>query len=384
MVYLFLNADEYLVAGRLAELKAALGDPELASLNIAELTPPLNPARLLAEASLMPFLAERRLLIVRGYLDSIDKRMAASKLPGGTAFQEAADLLAGLARAPETCDLVFIDSAVDKRRGLFKGMVVSGGEAHGQAERRVAGLEGLSKTGVVQLVDLPTPDAKALPAWIQQHARSRQINIQPGAVAALATFVGRNLRQLDNELQKLALYAYGRAITEQDVRAMVADASEEMIWNLTDGLCGRNGGKAMRALRELRQGDQAPLALLGAIVRQYRLLIQVKTMMERGVRAADQIAAEIGEKKSTFPVEKAQRLVGSYSFEELDAIMERLLETDMAMKTGADHDTVLDVLVADLTTRPANRSAGSPAGSPADRNPQPAHAPFPSVAHPFS
>jgi DNA polymerase-3 subunit delta len=365
MVYLFLNADEYLVSGRLAELKAALGDPELASLNIAELGPPLDPVRLLAEASLMPFLAEKRLLIVRGYLDNLDKRMAASKLPGGAAFQEAADLLARLPTAPDTCDLVFIDSAVDKRRGLYKGIVVS---AHGQSERKVPGLESLAKTKAIQLVDLPTPDAKALPAWVQQHARDHKIAIQPDAAALLAAFVGRNLRQLDNELQKLSLYAHGRAVSAQDVRAMVADASEEMMWNLTDGLCQRNAKKAMQALRELRRGDQHPLALLSAIVRQYRLLIQVKTMVDKGVRATDQIAAAIGEKKSTFPVEKAQKLVGLYSFAELDAIMDRLLETDMAMKTGEDQDTVIDVLVADLT----------------NRNPQPAHASVAPVSHPFS
>ena len=147
---------------------------------------------------------------------------------------------------------------------------------------------------------------------------------------------------------------------------MVADASEEMIWNLTDGLCQRNPSKAMHALRELRRNDQHPLAMLGSIARQYRLLIQVKAMMQRGVMAPDKIAAELGEK--SFPVEKAQKLVGLYSFQELDAIMDRLLETDMAMKTGGDEDTLLDVLVAELTSK---RS-------------QPAHAPVAPVANPFS
>ena len=123
MVYLFLNADEYLVTQRMAELKATLGDPELASLNIAELGPAqVDPVRLLAEAALMPFLAEKRLLIVRGYLDALDKRMAAAKTPGSAAFVEAAGLLSRLPTAPETCDLVFIDSAVDKRRGSVQGL----------------------------------------------------------------------------------------------------------------------------------------------------------------------------------------------------------------------------------------------------------------------
>jgi DNA polymerase III delta subunit len=106
--------------------------------------------------------------------------------------------------------------------------------------------------------------------------------------------------------------------------------------------------------------------MLGSIARQYRLLIQVKAMMQRGVMAADKIAAELGEK--AFPVEKAQKLAGLYSFQELDAIMDRLLETDMAMKTGGDEDTLLDVLVAELTSRRV----------------QPAHAPVAPVANPFS
>jgi DNA polymerase-3 subunit delta len=364
VVYLLLNADEYLTGRRLAELKAGMGDPELAGLNTVELGPSqVDPVRLLAEAALMPFLAEKRLLIVRGYLDSLDKRMAASKSPSSAAFGEAAELLTRLPQAPESCDLVFVDSAVDKRRGLYKGFTLPA--ANGQPDRKIAGLDALVKSKAVQLVDLPTPDAKALPGWIQQHARQRQIAIQPDAVALLANFAGRNLRQIDNELEKLSLYAFGRPITAQDVRAMVADASEEMIWNLTDGLCQRNPGKAMHALRELRRNDQAPLALLGSISRQYRLLIQVKTMQDRGVRGADQIATELGEKP--FPVQKAQQLAGLYSFAELDAIMDQLLETDMAMKTGGDSDTLLDVLIADLTSRKA----------------QPANAPVAPVAHPL-
>ena len=134
-------------------------------------------------------------------------------------------------------------------------------------------------------MDLPTPDPKALPAWIQQRVRERKLAIQPTRWPCWRTLSGRNLRQLDNELEKLSLYAYGRPITAQDVRAMVADASEEMIWNLTDGLCQRNPSKAMHALRELRRNDQHPLAMLSSISRQYRLLIQVKAMMHRGVMA---------------------------------------------------------------------------------------------------
>ena len=39
----------------------------------------------------------------------------------------------------------------------------------------------------------------------------------------------------------------------------------------------------------------------------------------------------------------------NYTFDELDTVMDQLLECDVAMKTGADAETEIDVLVAELT-----------------------------------
>jgi DNA polymerase-3 subunit delta len=348
MVLLLLNADEYLAAERLAATKAALGDPEMASLNTAELTGgQTSPATILGEAMLMPFLAVKRLVIVRGYLDHLDKRMGQSKSTESTAYSEAADLLARLGDAPDTCDLIFVDNAVDRRRGLWKGFTLTAGSA-GQP-RKVAGLEALIKTGVIQSEELTTPDPKrTLPGWIQQRARARNITIAGDAVAVLADFVGPNLRQLDNELEKLSLYALGRTISVQDVRSMVSDASEELIWNLTDGLGQRNPRGAMRALRDLRRNDESPIGLLASIARQYRLLITVKTAMQTD-NDENSIAKRLGE--NPYPVRKAMQLAPRYTFAELEAVMAALLEADMAMKTGANQDTELDLLVAELTRK---------------------------------
>lgn len=356
MISLLLNADEFLAAGRIAELKAAMGEPEFAGLNTVELVgTQTDPASVFSEANAMPFLASRRLVIVYGMLDHLEKRMAASKSTGSAAHADAARLLAGLSIVPESCDLLLVDNSVDKHRALWKGFTIEG--ADGQPDREVAGLEALVKAGTVQLEKLKAPDGKALPAWLQARARSKGIAIDGGAVALLAENVGPNLRQLDNELEKLSLYALGRSITVQDVREIVTDASEEKIWNLTDGLCQRNAGKAMRALHDLRRMDEAPLRLLASIANQYRMLIEVKTLMASGQRNKDAIAKQLGYKP--FPVQKAMGLVNSFSFDELAAIMERLLEADMAMKTGVDQQCELDMVVADLTLQPEHRSAST-------------------------
>lgn len=348
MIHLLLGADEYLSAEWLAARKATLGDPEMASLNTIELNgAQSNAAVILGEASMMPFLAPQRLVIVRGLLDNYEKRMAASKNAEAAIYTEMATFLDGLSGVPDSCILALVDNSVDKRRGLWKGYVLPA--AGDRPERRIDGLDALIKAGVVHLETLTAPDVKELPGWLQRRARHKNIAIEGAAVALLCNFVGPNLRQLDNELEKLSIYADGRPITPQDVRAMVADASEEMIWNLTDALAQRQPAKAMQALRDLRRNDQNPIYILTMIARQYRMLIEVKSLAGAGVTNHFDIAKALG--YAAFPVQKALQLSHQYTFAELEETLERLLEVDMAMKSGVDQDTELDFLVAELSVR---------------------------------
>lgn len=354
MIHLLLGADEYLVSEWLATQKAALGDPEMASLNTVELNgSQSSAATILGEASMMPFLAPQRLLIVRGLLDSYEKRMAASKSTEAAVYAEMAHFLDGLRAVPDSCILVLVDNSVDKRRGLWKGYVLSA--AGDRPERRIDGVDALIKAGVLHLETLAAPDVKQLPGWLQRRARQNHIAIEGGAVALLCNFVGPNLRQLDNELEKLSLYAGNRPITQQDVRAMVADASEEMIWNLTDAVAQRQAAKSMHALRELRRNDQNPIYIVSMIARQYRMLVEIKSLAASGVTNHFDIAKQLG--YAAYPVQKAMQLSHQYTFEELEEILDRLLEVDMAMKTGADQDTELDVLIAELSVRRRQHAA---------------------------
>jgi len=344
MIHLLLGADEYLAAEWLAAKKATLGSPELASLNLVEVNgSQCSAATVLGEAAMLPFLSERRLVVVRGLLDSYDKRLAASKSGDAAIYGELARFLEGIRRVPESCILVLVDNSVDKRRGLWKGYTLS---VAGAPERRVDGLEALVAAGVLQLETLAAPDVKALAGWLQRRARQRSIAVEGSAAALLCDFVGANLRQLDNELEKLSLYAGNRPITPQDVRAMVADASEEQVWGLTDALAQRQPAKAMARLQELRRNDPSPIYLVSLIARQYRMLLEIKSLAATGVSTPAELARQLG--YSPYPVQKALPLTSQYAFAELEAILDRLLTVDMAMKTGSDPDTELDLLVAEL------------------------------------
>lgn len=291
----------------------------------------------------MPFLAERRLLIVRGYLGHLAKRMAAAKSADSAAHGEAAQFLTALADVPESADLALVEPTLDKRSALWRGFSPPKAAA-------VPGVQELIQAKQVQLEELSTPDARELPAWISQTAKQQGIAIEPRAVQMLATFVGANLRQLSNELDKLATYAAGRAITVADVNLLVSDAGEAMIWTLTDALSQRSPRSAMQTLAALRRGEANAFYLLTMIARQYRIMLKTKDAMQRSSRASEyDIAKQIGEKP--FPVKKAMQQAAGYSAGELIDVLDRLLYADFVMKTGADADTEIDLLIAELTQR---------------------------------
>jgi DNA polymerase-3 subunit delta len=370
MVYLFLDCDEYLTAHRVQALKADLGDPELAGLNITELEGNgTSAADLLGQAAMMPFLAPRRLIVVRGYLAQLEKRMAQSKSSDSAAYLEAAQFLTGLADlrggGSDSADLLLIESALDKRRGIWKGFTVTQTDIQkegtqkespqAKGERAVPGLQALIADGSVVQETLTTPDSRNLAGWIADRARTRKIALDGRAIQQLAAYVGPNLRQLDNELEKLSLYAGQRTISAQDVGLLVSDGSEALIWSLTDALSQRNGRAAMTALMTLRRGDNHPIYLLTMIARQYRLILKVKDAMVGQGRADEHAIAKLVGERSAFPVKKAMQQTGAYSFDDLVEILDRIMIADNAMKTGAEPDTEIDLLIAELTQKPVRR-----------------------------
>ena len=82
------------------------------------------------------------------------------------------------------------------------------------------------------------------------------------------------------------------------------------------------------------------------IIRQFRLLIQVKTLKERGASPRD-VAKTLG--LHPFPAGKLHSQATYFTVGQLDKVYRHLSETDIDIKTGRiDADVALDLLVAGL------------------------------------
>jgi DNA polymerase-3 subunit delta len=98
--------------------------------------------------------------------------------------------------------------------------------------------------------------------------------LAPGAEALLKDRCGGNMRLLQSELEKLALYVEGTSIRTEDVELLVSRARDEEYLELSDALQKRDLRAALQYARDAIDQGKAPLLLLGAVASIVRGLIE--------------------------------------------------------------------------------------------------------------
>lgn len=313
MLYLLHGPDEVARSEALAALAAGV-PRDVADLNISRLDGRrLKIEALAAACEAFPFLADRRLVIVADAL----KHVKAGK--------DREELRAYLERVPLTCDLAFVESEdVDRRSVLYTYLKKAG------QTREFLPLEG-----------------GELLRWLAERARRMGAKLEPAAAQRLVELVGRDTRALLTELEKLATYAgKSGSIGPPAVDLLVQDRQEQNLFAFIDDLGARRLGPALRGARSLLEDGQAPTYVLFMLARQVRILIGVQDLARQRMRP-DQIAAELGQKP--FVVRKAVDQARGFAPGELQHVHDRLLELDVATKTGRiQAETALELFVAEV------------------------------------
>lgn len=338
MFYIFHGEDEFGQAEELAGLrgKLAAGDPVMADLNTSILDGShltLDELRQVCDS--IPFMAERRLGIVHGLLSRLAPgRKAKGQEP--VQDEEPAwkrsflrDLAEYLPALPPTTRLIFVE---DKALSASHPILL------------LAKAEGKKQKAYTKLFERPKDSE--LSGWIERRARSKGGAISREAVVALAALVGSDLRLLDQEIEKLLLYADGRQVTTEDVQALVSRARETSMFDLVDCVGRRQADRALRLLHRLLDEGEAPLYVLAMLARQIRILIQVSELRAKGL-SQQQMADRL--KLHPYVVEKGLAQARNFDMAQLEAAHQRVVNTDWSIKTGrTDEILALDLLVTDL------------------------------------
>ncbi|MEW5868101.1 MAG: DNA polymerase III subunit delta [Chloroflexota bacterium] len=326
VVYLLHGDDEFAIAQYLAEFEVRLGDPATVAMNLTRLDGrTYNLEGLLSVAGAMPFLAKRRVVVLSYPL---------ARLNSAPARQKFLELLE---KIPPTTALVLVEYSLltderDRRQGKIHWLEKW---AEGAGER-------------VLVKAFPLPKGALLGRWIQEQARRAGGQFTPQAADLLGSLVGGDPRLADQEIQKLLAYVnYQRAVDIDDVETLTADVGQGDIFAMVDALGNQDGRKALGMYHRLLE-QQDPISIFGMVVRQFRLLLLAREVLDGGGNKAD-VIREL--KIHPFVADKLLGQVRRFDLHTLEMIYHRLLDLDEAIKTGEiPADLALDTLVAALTT----------------------------------
>ena len=329
MLYVLHGEDDFSLHQALEEIKKGVGDQTALTTNTSVLDgQQVTVDRLRSVCEAMPFLAEKRLVIIQGLLERFEPRTKSGRQKKTTSVATRQDEYKSLAeylgKIPDSTILVLVDGKVKSQNPLFRELSTK-----------------------AKVMSFPLLRDARLRQWIQKEVGEKGGNMSPQAVDLLVRFVGGNLWIMANEIDKLVLFTAGRRIEEEDVRRVVSYVQEANVFAMVDAILEFKAGIAEQLLQQLLQHGAAPAYLLVMLSRQVRLIVRVKEL-----RRQRKSEVEIQDKldlPSEFALRKTLEQANRYSLARLKEVYHKLLETDLAIKTGKyDAELALNILIAEL------------------------------------
>jgi DNA polymerase-3 subunit delta len=326
VVYILHGEDEFAMAEFVAQMQAKLGDASMVDMNTTRLDgKSAGLDQVVNAAAAMPFLAKRRLVIVANPLALVKSRSEVARQK----------LLDALEKLPETTALVLLEprplTDERERRAGKQHWLEKWAEAAGER---------------VFLKAFSLPRGPAMSEWIIQRARHFGGQFSRSGADKLAEQIGDDPRLADQEIQKLLAYAnYAHPVEADDVEHLTPSVRQGDIFAMVDALGNRQGRQAQEMLHRLL-AEQEAISIFGMVVRQFRLLLLAREVLDSGGREAE-VARAAG--VHPFVAGKVAAQARFFTPAALERIYHRLLELDEAIKTSQMDDVLaLDMFVAAL------------------------------------
>ena len=331
-MYILLGQDDYSLGESLEEIKRGIGDQALLAINTTTLDGQqmtLDQLRTVCET--LPFLAEKRLVIVKGLLERFEPRGRSGrrkKTTHATNHQnDYKSLVVYISNLPDSTILVLIGSGTTGKNPL---------------------LSELSPGAKVK--SFPPLRGARLRQWIQKHVAEESGTISPQAIDLLAKLVGSNLWIMSNEIDKLALFTSGRRIEEGDVQIVVSYAQQTSVFTMIDAILEFRAGVAEQSLHQLLQRGAGPAYLMVMLSWQVRRIVRVKELRHQR-KSEIEIRNKLG-LTSEFAWHKTIEQAERYPLGRIKDVYHRLLEADLSIKTGKyEGELALNILIAELCRR---------------------------------
>ena len=310
-VYLLYGSEEYVKNTAANALETAVLDGADSDFNLSVLDGSSSAEAIINALQTLPMMGGRRLIRIEdsAFLVSDAKNKSDDK-KGLDMLEKCFESLDGSAIAVFVCT-----KPVDERKRLVKY---------------------IQKNGVAAKFDYLTEPEKRL--WIQREFARADISIDAHALNMLIQFAPEDMMNVKHETDKLISYAgQGGEIVMKDVEALLTRSLEYNVYKIFDNIAARDATSALAAIHGLIRDGESEVAILGAVARNFHLMLHVSSM-KSGNTASAELQNALGIKP--FVATKLANICSKYTKRQIGTLVDLAYEADLALK-GAATDKML-------------------------------------------
>lgn len=327
-VYTLYGVETYLrdlAAKTIADLSFGKDDFRDFNDDLFSLTVPDNIVTAIAAADQLPMMAARRVVRIT------EVRVGATSQKDTLKEEHLERVQAFLANPSPSSVVVFIADEISGNRKVGK----------------------LLREKTVSVEFTPPNDADA-EKWVRDRLSELNATMDERTLRHFISLIGPDIRRLTTETEKLATAALPEGVIDSDlVDSLVSNVREISNFDLTESMITGNKAKAIKVLEKILDDGAEPLALLGLMSYNYRQVLMVKDMMERGRDSRD-----VARAVPMNPRDKDKFLAAARrsKFDRIKHAVIRLAETDVAIKTSvggsgaAGSRAQIEMLVCELSS----------------------------------
>lgn len=218
-----------------------------------------------------------------------------------------------------------------------------------RAKNKSSLIKALKENGSVYYFD--TLSETDLIKFAKKRIKAAKKTISQNAMKLLIQSSGYNSKNIDyalynfeNDLKKIIALSEGEVITEKDVIDGISDNIEHNVFKLVDSMTTNKKSNAFLLLNEMLLSGGSEYQILGYMISQLELLLQVKELKNMGITEKG-ISKKLGVHE--FRVRNAYKFATNFSEKDLRRILTDSFEADDRIKTGLlSASTALEMLIA--------------------------------------
>ncbi len=323
--YIFYGEESYLREYYLGALRKALIPPGAETFNCHSLEGKDLTVQALSEmAEAMPMMAERTLIVVTDY----------DLFKLGEDQRER--LTAMLEDLPPYCCVVFVYDTLEYKPNRTMRKLCRALEAHAEA------------------VEFAAAESSDLLPWIARRFKALGKEIDRQTAEYLVFLCGGLMTGLVPEIEKIAAYTKGKAVTRREVDAVADPVLSAEVFKLSDAVVQGSYDQAASILGDLLKMQTEPILILAALGSQLRRIWTARLALDSG---RDRYwLMELWGMKSDYPAKlllsAARRTTGAWCAQAVRQCQE--LDRRMKSERGVDGPGELKLLLVRLAAAPAS------------------------------